>query len=118
MLTATEIAAMQATQTSALPGTCTRTRVTLGQTAGGGYAVVSTATITLACRVSTRGIPDEYLRQGVATGRVLVMITLPQGSDVTRTDTLAVEGVTYKILGFASVGEWETAMRVVCEAAK
>jgi hypothetical protein len=118
MLTATELTAMRAVQTAALPDTCTRSRATMAQTAGGGFAVSSTATITLACRVSSRGVPDEYLRQAVATGRTPVMITVPQGSDVVRTDTLAVSGVTYKVLGFASVGAWETAMRCVCEASK
>ena len=118
MLTTAEITAMRAAQDSALPETCTRTRATLAQTAGGGFAVSSTATIVLDCRVSTRGIPEEYLRQGVATGRAPVMITLPQGSDVVRTDTLTVDGVEYHILGFASRGDWETAMRCVCEAVK
>lgn len=115
MLTATEIAAMRATQESALPETCTRTRYPLISNGAGGYTKGVADTITLACRVSSRGAPAEYLRQSAATGRRVMMVTVPQGSDVRHTDELLVSGVTYRVIGFDSAGEWETAMRCVCE---
>ena len=115
MLTVAEIAAMRVTQESALPETCTRSRYPLVSNGAGGYTKAAAETITLDCRVSSRGMPDEYLRQSVATGRHLMMVTVPQGSDVRHTDELTVSGVTYRIIGFASVGDWETAMRCVCE---
>ena len=116
MLTAAEIAAMREAQEQALPETCVRTRTALVPTAGGGYTDGESETISLACRISSNGVPQEYLRQGVATGRVPVMITVPHGSDVVGTDTLAVGGVEYHIIGMVSVGTWATALRCVCEA--
>lgn len=115
MLTNAEIAGMREAQEQALPETCTRSRYPLVSNGAGGYTKGAAETITLACRVSSRGMPDEYLRQSVATGRHMMMVTVPQGSDVRHTDELLVSGVTYRVIGFDSAGEWETAMRCVCE---
>jgi hypothetical protein len=115
MLTGAELVAMRAAQVAALPETCVRARATRTQTAGGSWTNGAASTITLDCRVSPNGVPGEYLRHSVASGRQPVMITLPSGSDVRRTDTLTVAGLTYEIIGLVSAGEWETALRCVCE---
>jgi len=115
MLTATEIAAMRETQEQALPDTCTRNRYPLTSNHAGGYTKGAAGSIVLPCRVSSRGLPDEYLRQSAATSRHLMMVTVPHGSDVRHTDELVCDGVTYRVIGFASAGMWETALRCVCE---
>lgn len=115
MISAGDLAAMRAAQRAAMPSTCTRRRVPLVADGRGGYTEGVAATITLACRVSSRGLPSEYLRMGVASGKALIMVTVPHGSDVLRTDTLVVGAKTYQIIGFDSAGAWETALRCVCE---
>jgi hypothetical protein len=115
MLSDADLATMRATQEVALPETCTRVRTPLVADGQGGYTKGTATTATLACRVSSRGLPSEYLQMATATGKELRMVTLPHGSDVKRTDTLLIDGVTYQVIGFASAGDWETALRVVCE---
>jgi len=115
MLTATEIAAMRETQGQALPDTCTILRATSEPDGLGGHVRVWEEIGRLPCRISSRALPQEYLLEARATGKNFVMVTLPQGSDVTRTDRLLVSGRTYEVVGFDSIGEWETALRAVCE---
>jgi hypothetical protein len=115
MLTDADLAAMREAQDLALPDTCTRTRTALTQTAGGGYTETAASTLTPPCRTSSRGVPQEYLRQAVESGRAAMMVTVPQGSDVLATDKLTIGGVVYQVIGFASAGGWETALRCVCE---
>ncbi|MEN6547031.1 MAG: head-tail adaptor protein [Armatimonadia bacterium] len=115
MLAAIEIAAMRETQEQALPDTCTRNRYPLTSNGAGGYTKGAAEAIVLPCRVSSRGLPDEYLRQSAAISRHLMMITVPHGSDVRHTDELVCNGLTYRVIGFASAGDWETALRCVCE---
>ena len=115
MLTAAEITAMRETQEQALPDICTRNRYPLTSNHAGGYTKGAAESIVLPCRVSSRGLPDEYLRQSAATSRHLMMVTVPHGSDVRHTDELVCGGVTYRVIGFASAGVWETALRCVCE---
>jgi len=115
LLTAGDVAMMRAVQNAALPDVCTRNRYPLTSNHAGGYTKGAAEAIVLPCRVSSRGLPDEYLRQSAATSRHLMMVTVPHGSDVRHTDELVCGGVTYRVIGFASAGVWETALRCVCE---
>lgn len=115
MLTATELAAMQEAQNGALPSTATILRYTTASDGQGGQvATLVTPSATAACRVSSRGVPDEFLQDGRAAGRALWLVTLAADADVLATDRLSVSGKVYEILGFASGGAWATAKRVIC----
>ena len=118
MLTSVELASLRATQEEALSETATVVRSTLTSDGAGGYTRAALSTATYACRVSSRGVPSEFLEAGLAKGSVYVMITLPQDADVKRTDKLTVDGLTYEVAGFASGGGWETAKRAVCMVVK
>ena len=115
MLSDADLAAMRATQEAAMTETCTRRRTPLVSDSQGGYTKGTATTATLACRVSSRGLPQEYLHLSAATGKEFRMVTLPHGSDVKRTDDLVIGGVVHRVIGFASAGDWETALRAVCE---
>lgn len=114
MLSAAELAAMQAAQAEAMPDTCVRSRVTLTADSMGGATAGTPTTANYACRLSSRGVPDEYLAMARASGKQLWMVTLPSAADVLSTDILTVNGVKMEVLGFASGGVWQTAKRAVC----
>jgi hypothetical protein len=118
MISAAELAAMQSMQAEAMPDTCVRNRTVLTSDSMGGSTAGAPATVTYDCRLSSRGVPDEYLAMDRASGKQLWMVTLPISADVLTTDYLTVNGVEMEILGFVSGGTWATAKRVVCVEAK
>jgi head-tail adaptor len=114
VLTAAELAAMRAVQKAALPETATIRRATASRTTTGGTSLEWSDAGTAACRLSSRGVPQEYLEAGAARGVQYWMVTLPYGTDVRREDRLVIAARMLEVVGLASGGEWETAMRVVC----
>jgi head-tail adaptor len=114
MLTDSDLAAMRATQARALPETATIRRATTSRTATGGTSESWDDAGSASCRLSSRGVPREYLEAGAVSGAHYWMVTMPYDTAVTREDRLIVGGRTLEIVGFASGGEWATALRAVC----
>jgi len=117
-LTATELSRMRATQDAAMPDSCqVKRRVQTTDGLGGTGFTWPAVTHTYDCRLSTQGIPAEYLRYARETRRQAWSVTIAHGSDVLATDRLIIGVRTLEILGFASGGAWETALRVICAEA-
>ena len=115
MLSASEIAAMREAQEAALPDTCTILRRTLTNDGQGGYVETWSEVATgVKCRlVHSNLAPRETVIAERAAGRTVWQLTVPYGTDISRTDRVVVNGVTYEILAVWSGGTWETARRVV-----
>ena len=114
MIDAASLVAMRAAQASALPDVCTRTRTPLEPDGIGGQKAGTAVTTTLYCRLSSRGIPDQYRAMDAVQGKQLWMATFTYGADVQARDVLVIDGKTMTVLGLASGGDWETAVRAVC----
>ena len=114
MLTATELAAMRATQATAMPDTCVVKRPQFTVSSTGGQTEGTPTTIaTESCRVSV--ITREGLR--LHAGRYA---NVPQYLFALEHDTLAVVGdylvynsETYVAIGQLEDGAWKTATRLV-----
>ena len=114
-LEAADLVSMRAAQEVLLPDTCAVTRRTATADGLGGetwtWAQVGA---TIACRLSSHGAPQEYLQVGAVRGKTIWMVTLPYGTDVVREDRITISAQVLEVLGFASGGAWETAMRAAC----
>jgi head-tail adaptor len=117
MLSAADLAQMRAAQAAALPDTATIKSAEAGRSDTGGITKDWSGTTTVACRLSSRGVPQEYLALGATRGVQYWMVTLPHGAAVTADNRLVIGARTLEIVGFASGGEWETALRAVCKEA-
>ncbi len=113
-LTAGELAAMRAAQAATMTETIERKRTPMVDDGMGGVEPGTPDTIELNARVSANGAGDEYMSRAIAMGRQPLVVTVPYGSDVVRTDTLVYNGRELQILGFKSDGAWATALRCVC----
>ena len=114
MISAADLAAMQATQASALPGTCSISRRSMATDDQGGYTETWADLATgVACRLVVMRAPTEALVAARFANMELWQLTLPVGQDITHNDRVVVSGVTYEVAGINSGGEWETARRVV-----
>lgn len=114
MLSADDLAALQATQEAALPSTCTITRRSLLPDGQGGYTETwATLAASVACRMSALRNPTEQVVGERFVGKTLWQLTLPAGQDVTHEDRVTVEGLAYEVAGINSGGAWETARRVI-----
>ena len=114
MLSATDLAAMKATQATALPSTCSISRRVLSPDGLGGYSETwPTLTASVACRLSAHSAPTEAVMAERYGGRQTWMLTTPAGTDVTADDRVVIDSVTYEVVGIASAGAWETARRVI-----
>lgn len=117
-LTDTELSRMRATQDSVMPDSCqVKRRVESADGLGGTRFTWPAVTHTYDCRLSTQGIPAEYLRYARETRRQAWIVTVAQGSDILGTDRLVIGARTLEVLGFGSGGAWETALRVICAEA-
>ena len=115
MLSASDLTALQAAQEGLLPDTCAVHRATTEADGLGGVTASWAPTgDAYACRLSSRGVPDEYLQLAAVRGKTPWMVTLPTGADVLRTDRLVIGSQTLEVVGFASGGAWETAKRAIC----
>lgn len=113
-LSTDDLTAMRAAQEVLLPDTCTVSRAVETADGLGGLTRTWYDVETCACRISSHGAPMEYLQAAALQGRTVWMVTLPYGTDVTREDRLTIDGGDLEILGFASGGAWESAVRAVC----
>lgn len=113
MISAAELAAMQAVQEEALPGTCVISRRTLTSDGMGGNSESWLSVGTVSCRVSPA--TESGAERPVAERPLEVgpwIITTPHNTDVTPKDRVTWEGRTFEVT--ASLGKsWETARRVV-----
>lgn len=114
MLSSDELAAIRAEQVANMPDTCTVQNVTRTLTSSGGSTRDWVDGASYPCRLSNRGLPQEYLQLAAVQGVQYWMVTLPHDAVVTREARLVIGGKTVSIVGFASGGEWETAKRAVC----
>jgi len=115
MISAEDLTALRAAQAGLWPDTCTVHRVATEADDIGGVTSEWTATEHVySCRLSIRGVPDEFIRLAATRGKIPWMVTLPVTANVTRADRLVTDTQTLEILGFASGGAWETAKRAVC----
>jgi head-tail adaptor len=114
LLSATDLAAMKATQALALPSTCTIERRSLVADTLGGYTETwATLASGVACRLSAMSAPSEVVVAERWAGRAMYQLTVPAGQDVTADDRVVVGSVTYEVAGLNSAGAWETARRVI-----
>ena len=113
LLPTSDLTAMRAEQTKALPSTCTIVRRSVAADGLGGQTETWT---TLASSVACRLAPMSY-RERVAAqqfgGEETWHVTLPYGQDVTAADRVTVSGVTYEVKAIESGGAWETAKRLL-----
>ncbi len=115
MLSSTELAAIRATQQEALPDTCVvQSRAYTPDGQGGLEGGDWQDGTRYACRLSSRGVPKEYLEMAAIEGVQYWMVTLQHDAVVTREDRLKIGDRVMSIVGFASGGAWETAKRAVC----
>lgn len=114
MISAADLAAMVAAQTTALPSTCTISRKSLVADTMGGYTETwATLTASVACRLSPLSAPTEAIMAERYGGRQTWQLTLPAGQDVTHDDRVVISSTTYEVVGLNSAGAWETARRVI-----
>lgn len=114
-LSAADLATMRAAQSAALPDTATvKRRVQTADTVGGTTYTWPSATATLACRLSSRGVPSTFIELYADRNAHLWMVTFANGANVLAGDRLVIGSRTMQVIGFASGGEWQTALRAVC----
>ena len=118
MLTDAELAAMRDAQEAVLPDeAAVYRRVRTTDSHGGQIETWPEVTHTYGCRLSYRGIPSAYISMAAARNQVPLMVTFSQGADVLAGDRLSINGgAAVSVIGIASGGEWETAVRAVCVA--
>ena len=115
MLRDIDLALLRETQERALPETCDRIRVVYGDDGIGGRTEVGTSILLgIPCRRTVASWPRDILRSGGVAIRVTKIVTLPHGTDVEEADRLEIGGSAYEVVGFLSVGAWETALRCGC----
>ncbi len=115
MLRTSDVARMRAVQEMALPDVCTRTRPTYTKDGLGGRVESGEDTLeNIPCRISVLRWPRDIFRANGSALRVSTVVTVPNGTDVVETDRLEVVGRTWEVVGFMSIGAWETALRCLC----
>lgn len=111
MLTAGEVAAMQATQVAALPGTVVIERYTLTADGMGGFSEAWTAAGTVPGRIYPASGGDERVTGGQPASMVQWSGTFPVGTDLTAKDRLRYAGRTFEVLAVNNGEMWQTAVR-------
>ena len=115
MLTATELAAMRATQATAMPDTCVISRPTLTPDGAGGQTEGFATVATVACRVGPMGNRGEERAIAERMGAVTpYMVTVPTTTDVRTQDRIVVGARTFEVATVLDTEAWETARRVAC----
>lgn len=113
VLSASQIAAMEATAGSALPDTCMVLRPTdVPNDMGGQTRTWGTAVASVACRIRPGGLaPDEARRREGVVALGDWVITMPAGTDVQKTDRVVSGSRTFEVTQ-GSPPSWEIATRV------
>lgn len=115
MLTAGELAAMQAVQAGTLVEPCRIVRRTLASDGAGGQTATENASPSV-CRVapSMTHLPSDRLIAGSAQDQVLWRITLPAGTVVQSADRINVGARSFEVKGLYGPGTLGTALVCVC----
>lgn len=112
MLTAGELAAMQATQQQTLVEQCSIMRSTLASDGAGGQ----TSSTTLApsvCRLApSNNLPADRMLAGAQQDQLLWRITLPADADVLAADRIIVGTRSFEVKGV--YGPWSAITALVC----
>jgi len=114
MLTAEQLAAIQAVQAEAMTQTATIIRLSNVSDGMGGYTQTSTES-PAACRVApSRNMPDATVFAGRLNESIPWRVYLPAGTDVREGDRLTVGDRTFEVLGILAPHTYETATCCVC----
>ena len=115
MLTAGELAAMQAAQVGTLVEQCSIVRRTLASDGAGGQTETTSSTPSV-CRLapSMEHLPTDRLIAGSPQDQVLWRITLPAAAAVEPADRIDVGGRSFEVKGMYGPGTLSTALVCVC----
>lgn len=113
MLTAAELAAIQATQLLTLTEACTIQHRTLTSDGAGGWTEAWT-TVTTVCRVAPVGANEAVL---AGQQRIVAnwKLTFPAGTVVHDEDRIAVGSRTFEVVGIQGPETRESARIVLCQ---
>lgn len=112
MLTAADLAAMQAIQEEAMPTSCTVTSPGTATDGPGGRSYTSPTTATTTCR-TTPSSGKELEIAGRLTEQISYTITLPYGTAIENEHTITAAGETYEVIAVLDEGSYATAVRVL-----
>lgn len=120
MLSATDLAGMQATLTESLPDICTLELDTLTSDQAGGHTAAAGAPVSVACRVSPLRLTRSSAQaETVEVERVveqsLWIITLPVGTEVTPTHRIGHAGREFEVVEVLSPRSWNLSVRASCK---
>lgn len=113
MISAAELAAMQATATSSLDLTCTITTYTHVSDGAGGQTNVAHSSAVIACSLAQ---PSQQLLQNYdyLIGSLSAwVVTLPYGTSITDQDDIAVSGLDLKVHVVLAPESYQTCVRVL-----
>ena len=114
MVTAGELAAMQATQALTLVESCAIVRRTLASDGAGGQTVSETTTATICRLAASTNTPSDRLVAGGVTEQTLWRITLPAGTDVRTADAITIGSRAFEVMGLYGPHTLTTALVAVC----
>ena len=114
MVTAGELAAMQAVQQATLVKSCAIVRRTMASDGAGGQTVIETETATLCRLAASTNMPADRLVAGSVTEQMLWRITLPAGTDVRKDDAIRIGSRTFEVRGLYGPHTLTTALVCVC----
>lgn len=114
MVTAGELAAMQAVQQATLVESCAIVRRALASDGAGGQTVTETETATLCRLAASTNMPADRLVAGSVQEEVLWRITLPAGADVRKADAIRIGSRTFEVMGLYGPHTLTTALVAVC----
>lgn len=113
MLTPAEIAAMQATQNTALPDVATITRRVYVSDGAGGQTD-STTVASAACRLAVASPAQSQMIAGQLNEKPAWRITFAQGTDVGSGDMITVGARSFEVVSLLAGASWETARVALC----
>lgn len=117
LLTSAEIADMRATETLALPDTCTISRKTLaGDGRGGNTATWANAATNVACRLGRSGSKSgiETIDADKLQQQTPWVVTFAHNQDVRNTDRIVISSRTFEAISIEPHEAWTMALRVQC----
>ena len=114
MLTAAELALLQATQNLTLIDACTVTRRTLSSDSAGGHSATWATAATTVCRVAPAR-ENERLLAGQQRIVAEWKVTLPASTDVRDADRIVVGARSFEVIGIRVAETRETARVCLCQ---
>lgn len=115
MISAAELAAMQAQQNLAMPGTVIIQRMTATTDGMGGYTETWAAVGTVTGRISAQsGV--EIVTGGQPVSITRWIGTFPAGTSITAKDRVSYDSRTWEVMEVNNSQMWQTAVRVQLKA--